>query len=425
MSTLAQLREELTAKSKSLASLFEEAGPERDLSKITSIDGDPAYKAGEIKRRHDEIVVLGEKRSELEAIEGIADQNRKRLNELTVPAAGGGIPFPGGASVKESDGKEGYRLGAVERKSIAERYIESEAFKGYNPGFRRSPGVDLEGMDAKALLDTTTGYQIESVRQGPILPRLFQQNVIADLIPSGTTNAQAIVYMQETTTTNAAAFVAEGGTKPESALAFAEVSSPVRKIATVLPVTDELMADAPAMRSYLEARLRLFLQNAEDAALLSGTGVAPQFTGMLNTAGIQTEAKGANDTFTAILNAITKVQVIGLLNPNGIIIHPNDYRDIRTTKDANGNFLFGHPSEAGPTNLWGYRTVSSMGIPENTALVGAFDAATQLFRREGVNFAVSDQHSDFFITNKLMLRVEERAALVVYRPAGLCTVTGI
>jgi HK97 family phage major capsid protein len=61
---------------------------------------------------------------------------------------------------------------------------------------------------------------------------------MADLFASGVTESNAVTYMKETTFTNAAAPVAEAGTKPESTLIFDAVSDPVQKIAHWLPVTE-------------------------------------------------------------------------------------------------------------------------------------------------------------------------------------------
>jgi HK97 family phage major capsid protein len=79
--------------------------------------------------------------------------------------------------------------------------------------------------------------------------------------------------------TNAAAATRKAALKPESALAFTNVDEPLRKIATFLPVTDEMLEDFAQIQSYIDNRLSLFVQIAEEAQLLSGNGTAPHLTG--------------------------------------------------------------------------------------------------------------------------------------------------
>lgn len=419
---------ELSQRQKELADIFEEAGPDYDLSKVKKIDGTTGQKAAEIRRRNDEMATLGKERDELAEVEQIARSVKERGDREGRPAGGliHGDP---------SDSRNTPQTRASDRKSVGQMFVESKAFTGYNPADKRSPSVELDLKGAqgwfgeqKTLLDTT-GFVPETMRGstpfGPIVPGALRRPVVADLLPQGDTSQIAVVYMEETTTTNAAAAVAEGGTKPESALAFTERSSSVRKIATVLPVTDEMFADAPFMRSYVEQRLRLFLQLAEETMLLTGNGTPPNLTGLLNVAGIQTQAKGADPVPDAVYKAMTKLQTVAFLDPSGVIFHPNDWQDIRLLRTADGIYIWGSPSEAGPERIWGQNIVKTPAMTENTALVGAFDMSTMLVRRSEVTFAVSTEHSDFFITNKLMLRVEERVALPVFRPTGLCTVTGI
>jgi HK97 family phage major capsid protein len=62
---------------------------------------------------------------------------------------------------------------------------------------------------------------------------------------------------------------------------------------------------------------------------------------------------------------------------------------------------------------------------ENTAIVGAFRTAAQLFRRSGPTVTVSTEHASFFVENKVAILAEQREALAVYAPAAFCTVTGI
>ena len=70
--------------------------------------------------------------------------------------------------------------------------------------------------------------------------------------------------MNEGTATDAAAGVAEGALKPESTLAYSEVVEPVKKIATLLPVSDEMLEDAPSIQAYLNGRLSLFVSVEEE-----------------------------------------------------------------------------------------------------------------------------------------------------------------
>lgn len=416
--SLSEIREEIAAKSKRLHDIFEQAGEDMDMSKVALLEGDSHAKAAEIKRLNTELSELGKERDGLAELEQTRVQVKGVYDDHHKPAKP--MVFPGGNG-------QGASAPVVQAKSFGDLFVESAAFREYSAASKRSPVVEVDAQalfERKALLDTT-GWAPESMRTGRIVEGALRRPVVADLIPQGTTNSNAIVFMEETTTTNAGAAVAEGAAKPESTLAFTERTAPVRKIATVLPVTDELMADEPAMRAYVEGRLRIFLQLAEETQLVSGSGVAPNLTGMLNVTGIQTQAKGTDPTPDAVYKAMVKVQTVAFLEPSGAIFHPNDWQDVRLLRTADGVYIWGSPADPGPERIWGLPVVSTTAATENTAVVAAFDTAMQIFRRAEVAFAVSDQHSDFFTTNKLMLRVEERLAFPVYRPTGICTVTGI
>jgi HK97 family phage major capsid protein len=323
--------------------------------------------------------------------------------------------------------------------SWGEQFTESESFKSVlgggvpRRGVWGTGAVELKGpsavMGAKALLteDTASGGRlIQPETQPGILPLLFRRPTVADLLADGTTNSNTVRYLKETTATNAAAAVAEGATKPESTLIFDQVDEPVKKIATLLPVTDEMLEDVAQVRSYIDQRLRLFLILTEEDQLLNGSGVGANLTGLLNRAGLQTQAKGADSAIDAIYKAITKVRQNSFLEPDAVVIEPADWQDIRLAKDLNGAYYGGGPF--GPMygdNLWGLRVVVTSAIATGTALVGAYKTAAQLFRRGGVAVEASNSHSTFFAENKTAIRAEERLALAVYRPAAFCTVTGI
>lgn len=399
MSKLQEVQNELQAKRAQLSGLF-----------AKGYDTFTADEADQARQWNDELTALGKKRDELKALADMEAEQKSAAAADEAAIRGNRLDVATTQPTREP-----------EQKSIGDAFLESAAFKGFRPGMKNGPEATF---DRKTLL-TLTGYSVQNVRTGRIEPAPLNNMHVADLIPQASTSANAIVYMEETTTTNAAATVAEGGTKPESALAFTERTSTVRKIATVLPVTDELMEDAPGLRDYINQRLRLFVQLAEDTQLVSGSGVAPQITGLLNVSGIQTQAKGADPTPDAIYKAMTLINVNAFLDADGVIFHPLDWQDVRLLRTADGIYIWGSPSEMGPERIWGLNVAKTVAMTQNTALVGAFQYATQIFRRSEITLAVSSEHSTFFIENKQMLRAEERLALVVYRPLALCTVTGI
>lgn len=405
MSKIVALREEMIAKQKGIADAFA-AKPNRDFT-------------------DEEVSDLRQKNAELNDL-GVALEKAQEIEDIGRKATQGAITFP---EMKSQEAKD-----PAQPKSLGELFVASKAFTEYSAVTKSSPAseIDLTKVSAKAArfgmktLLTTTGYPLESTRlPGVMIQPGEQQPTIADLLASGRTSQSSIVYMEETTTTNAAAEVAEGGTKPESALAFTEKNSPVRKIATVLPVTDELLADAPAMEDYVNSRLGQFIGYREDGQLLNGDGIAPNLLGILNTPGIQTQAKGADPTPDAFYKAMVKVMTGAFLPVDAAVANPLDWQDVRLLRTTDGIYIWGSPSEVGPNRIWGVNVTLTTTLAAGTGLVGAFRAGAQVFRRSDIAFAVSDSHSDFFIKNQVMIRAEERLALVVFRPAAFCTVTGI
>lgn len=319
-------------------------------------------------------------------------------------------------------------------RTAGAEFVESDAYKSLmKRGLAQKWTTGPIELKATLTQDAASGGKLVEVDLQPgVLPLLFRRLTVADLMPNGTTDSNTVRYLKETTATNAAATVAEGAAKPESTLAFDLVDEPVRKIATFLPVSDEMLEDVAQIRSYIDNRLRLFIQLTEEDQLLNGNGTAPNLTGILNRSGIQTIARGTDTRGDAVFKAITEVRRDALLEPDGIVIHPTDWQEAKLEKDANNQYYGGGPF-TGPygqngiyeDRYWGLRVVVTPAIAENTVLVGAFAASAQVFRRGGLTVEASNSHSDFFQKNLTAIRAEERLGLAVYRPAGFCTITGM
>jgi HK97 family phage major capsid protein len=115
----------------------------------------------------------------------------------------------------------------------------------------------------------------------------------------------------------------------------------------------------------------------------------------------------------------------GFAEPTGVVLHPNDWTDIKLLRTADGLYIWGNPSDEGPDRIWGLPIRQTTAMTQNTGLVGAFRPWSEVIRREGITITLSTEHSTFFIENKVAILAEERLALAIYRPSAFATVTGI
>jgi HK97 family phage major capsid protein len=319
---------------------------------------------------------------------------------------------------------------------------EPLAAKSANSRFAES--VDLKVAATITEATTGVGGVIPTYLPG-VVPSLFRRLTVSDLMPQGTMSSASLIYVQETAVTNAAATVAEGGTKPLSDLTLAQVTENARKIATVAKISDEMLQDVNYIASYLNGRLSLFIQLAEEDQLLNGNGTAPNLRGLLNRTGLQTAAAVPgtptdNDRVDTIYGQITAIRANAFLEPDGIVMHPTDWKTIRLNKDANKQYFGGGPFTGaygnGPNSvdqgnlgevadLWGCRVVVTPAIAQGTALVGAFGTGAQVFRRTGLTVEMTNSNEDDFKNNLVAVRAEERLALAAYRPGAFGKVTGL
>lgn len=257
--------------------------------------------------------------------------------------------------------------------------------------------------------------------------------VIADLLGKGQITGNAISYLVEAAGTGDFANVAEGAAKPQMNFGNpTAVVDALKKIAGWIKVTDELIEDAPFLKTEIDGRLLYKLAAFEEQQLLNGNGSGQNQTGILNRAGIQTEAAASlDDNADAVFRSITKISTASDLNADGIVINPADYQRFRLSKDANGQYFgggffsgqYGNGGVMENPPLWGLRTVVTPAIAAGTVLVGAFGTAATLYRKGGVSVEATNSHDDDFTNNLVTIRAEERVALAVRQPLGFVKLT--
>lgn len=333
--------------------------------------------------------------------------------------------------------------GPAGRLSFGRSIVESDGYKSMLNG--QSKGVQVDVKAANTIDEGTIpnfsggsgqGGQLVAPQFLPgIVPLRFQPLTVADLLAQGTTSSSSISYVIEAAFNDNTATVAEKGTKPQLDLTLARRQDNVSKIANVAKVTDEMFQDAEQFQAYLSSRMVFGVQRAEEAQLLNGNGTSPNLTGILNRSGLApavTTAAGltAQKAMEGIFNQITALRSVSFVEPDAVVIHPNDWQTIRLGKDSNGQYYAGGPftgayGNSGPSNvesIWGLKAVITTAIPQGTVLVGGFQESGQVFRRQGITLEMTNSNVDDFVNNLVTLRAEERLALAVYRPAGFGTV---
>jgi HK97 family phage major capsid protein len=347
------------------------------------------------------------------------------------------------------------QLTSREIKSIGEMFLESAEFKslgnGRNGANMTSPwqaGVSLTGYNVKdvySALPTGNPGSFGTIQRDPIVTPPMRTKRVRDLFPVRTTTAAVIEYFRQlgfTTVsgggTNNAAAVAERGTgaasatfgvKPQSSFQFVGEQAPVRTLAHWEAAHRNVLADEPQLRSIIDNELMYGLRLLEDSQILNGSGSGENLLGVLQTPGIQEYAwsDGATspvpDTKADALRRAATLAFLAYYEPTGIVLHPNDWEDIELTKDSNGQYLVAvSVAMGGEPRVWRMPVVDTPAIAEGTGLVGAFGTGAQLYDREQASIRISEQHSDFFVRNAIVILAEQRLALAVKRPEAFVKV---
>ena len=334
-------------------------------------------------------------------------------------------------------------------ETIGEAFVKSEAYKGYQAdGVKGMDStVDFSPMGYKATLGAglTQSFAPEVLRQPGILESALRDpDAVIGLFDQIETTQNSFAYMEETTFTNAAAEQAEEATTAEATLDFTEQTAPIRKVGVFLPVTEELLADVAGIQGYVNSRLGTMMKLRLDSQLLSGDGTAPNIEGILDAGKSNVDSidyssyAGELKQFGAMYQAITNIRTGAFVEPDNIVMHPNDWNSIVTSvTDFAGTSSAGYAAKNplyvvsggfgdSPTpRIWGLPVVPTTAIAENTVLIGRFGGgeAAHVVMRQGLDLAVSDSHSDFFLKGKLAIRATMRVGLVVYRQEAFSKIT--
>lgn len=330
----------------------------------------------------------------------------------------------------EQKAARGGRGGSIATKSWGQRFVESDEYKGFQ-GSR-----DRQGLKFRAEVASTEGEHknITSVSGsgGPLVPAdrrvsdmsLLPWNTLTvrDLVATGTTESNAVSYPRMTGRTNNATMVAEGALKPQSDMAFEEVTAPVRTLAHYFLASRQIIDDAPALAATIDAEARNGLADVEDAQLLFGDGTGQNLLGIVPQASAFVKQWTAVGTpLDVLIQAIAQVEALNW-KVDGMVLNAVDWRMLQAMKDTQGRYIGNSPFEASVLQrIWQTPVATTNRMPKGTFLVGPFKTQAQIFDRMGVEVLASSEDGDNFRRNLITLRAEERLAFTVKRPASFVT----
>jgi len=314
--------------------------------------------------------------------------------------------------------------GSTEGKSetAGELLTKSEAFQAMAAGRSKFARVELK----TAIVNATGQNQplVADMRVPGIINNPNRVLTIRDLMPVGRTASNLVQFTKENVYTNNAAAQysspnRENVTKPESGITFTLANAAVVTLAHFIPVSRQVLDDAPQLESYVNGRLLYGLKLEEEDQLLNGAGTSGSLSGLLasgNNTAYNRSATG-DTRIDTLRKAITQA-ALSEYAADAIVINPEDWEAIELTKATDGQYIMANPMALAGPQLWGKRVVATNSIAEGTFLVGAFTMGAQVWDRMDAAVQISYEDGDNFKKNMATLLAEERLALTVYRPAA-------
>lgn len=312
-----------------------------------------------------------------------------------------------------------------EEETAGELLVKSESFQAMQNGRAKFARVEMK----TAIVNATGQNQplVADMRVPGIIANPNRILTIRDLLPVGRTSSNLVQYTKENVFTNQAGpqydstspASYENVTKNESGITFTLANAPVVTLAHFIPVSRQVLDDAPQLQSYVNGRLSYGLKLEEEDQLLNGNGNSGNISGLLDSGNYTAYNRSATgDTNIDTLRKAITQAALSEYPVDAIVLNPADWEEIELTKATDGQYIVANPMGMMAPTLWGKRIVATNSIASGTFLVGAFTMGAQVWDRMDAAVQISYEDGDNFKKNMATLLAEERLALTVYRSAA-------
>lgn len=302
-------------------------------------------------------------------------------------------------------------------ESAGQEFVKSEQFKQLLAGNTQRARIEVKNTVTSGST-TVFPQQQPGIIRGNFLPLTIRELFRAIPVTSNMVNS-----LREASWTNDAAEVSQGAAKPESDVTFEQYNVPITTVAHWIKVSNQLLADAPAVMAYIDSRLRDGLAQRIDAQLLNGNGTSPNLSGLTDSGNFTAYTATSGDLLVDAINrAKYALWAIGRA-PDTVIVNPADWGAMERTRELysagnKGEYLYGMPGMTAATNPFGVQIVMSNAMALGKFLIGSINQSAVLYTRQGATIEMGYINADF--TNNLVtIRAEERLGLGVDAPAGI------
>lgn len=245
------------------------------------------------------------------------------------------------------------------------------------------------------------------------------------VIPVFPTTSNLIKFIQYVVDPVATGFgmVAVGGQKPDLGWVPTVKEAPVRKIAGILTVPDELLDDVAGFRAWIAYELPKAYLDAEDLQIFKGNGTGENILGLWFQADYQTLPFGGTDGVNSASNTIDKIAA-GITEvrtlkraTSAVFVSPIDYMKIFINKGNTQEYTY--PvilDQSGNITIGGVPVYWSNVFSSEQGIVGDFARGTAIFQRKAMSIGYFDQNKDNVEKNMVTIRLEGRFALPIFYP---------
>jgi HK97 family phage major capsid protein len=315
----------------------------------------------------------------------------------------------------------------VPAATVGQILVSSEEYKALalKPG--STPGA---GFKLRVEANTIIGQEgsppenadtlVPTARRAGIVPGAFRTLRVRDVIPTIPTTSNAWQFTRELLFTNNAAEVAEGAAKAESVLTFEDSTVNIRTIAHFIKASNQILADAPALRAYIDGRLRYGVELREEKQIVAGDGLGQNISGMTTgsnyTAFTPTSGDNAIDSVNRAKYAILGDDYMA----TALIMNPADWgalERLRAGSNFENGYLVGNPFGTITPVLWGLPVIVTNSMTSGKFLVADFATSYEYAERQSTVIDLGFVNDDF-TKNLVTIRAEKRGALATIRPAS-------